>query len=151
MGVARPGQKLGLSSRDPRDRRSEHAATPGCRLASLYEIETSDFRSLRRHQRLRTLDLAPPLGRAIEVLTSSQESDIIFDKLVDAAKNYIMAKRAQIDEMVNQRSHWWIPRTINRRIAAAIVNGTIDLLHRLRRRDSEARVQLRATVASLAN
>ena len=102
-------------------------------------------------QQLRTLDLAPPLGRAIEVLTNSQESDIIFEKLIDTAKNYIMAKRTQIDEMVDQRSRWWIPRTINRRIATAIVEGTIDLLHRLRQRDSEARVQFRATVASLAN
>jgi len=102
-------------------------------------------------QQLRTLDLAPPLGRAIEVLTNSQESDIIFEKLIDTAKNYIMAKRTQIDEMVDQRSRWWIPRTINRRIATAIVEGTIDLLHRLRQRDSEARAQFRATVASLAN
>jgi len=102
-------------------------------------------------QQLRTLDLAPPLGRAIEVLTNSQESDIIFEKLIDTAKNYIMAKRTQIDEMVDQRSRWWIPRTINRRIATAIVEGTIDLLHRLRQRDSEARVRFRATVASLAN
>jgi uncharacterized membrane-anchored protein YjiN (DUF445 family) len=102
-------------------------------------------------QQLRTLDLAPPLGRAIEVLTSSQESDMIFDKLVDTAKNYIMAKRTQIDEMVDQRSRWWIPGTINRRIAAAIVEGTIDLLQRLRQRDSEARVQFRAAIASLAN
>jgi uncharacterized membrane-anchored protein YjiN (DUF445 family) len=102
-------------------------------------------------QQLRTLDLAPPLGRAIEVLTSSQESDIIFEKLVDTAKNYTTAKRTQIDEMVDQRSRWWIPRTINRRIAAAIVDGTIDLLHRLRQRDSEVRVQFRAAVTSLAN
>ena len=100
---------------------------------------------------MRTLDLAPPLGRAIEVLTNSQESDIIFEKLIDTAKNYIMAKRTQIDDMVDQRSRWWIPRTFNRRIATAIVEGTIDLLHRLRQRDSEARVQFRATVASLAN
>ena len=85
-------------------------------------------------QQLRTLDLAPPLGRVIEVLTSSQDSDMVFDKFVDTAKNYIMAKRTQIDEMVDQRSRWWIPRTINRRIATAIVDGTIDLLHRLRQR-----------------
>src|SRR6516164_6244742 len=102
-------------------------------------------------QQLRTLDLALPLGRAIDVLTSSQESDTIFEKLVDTAENYITAKRAQIDELVDQRSRWWIPRTINRRIATAIVDGTIDLLHRLRQRDSEARVQFRTTVASLVN
>jgi hypothetical protein len=39
--------------------------------------------------------------------------------------------------MVEQRSRWWIPKTIDRRIAAAIVDGTIDVLHRLRQRDSD--------------
>jgi len=102
-------------------------------------------------QQLRTLDLAPPLGRMIEVLTSSQESDTIFERLVETAEHYITAKRTQIDELVDERSRWWIPRTINRRIATAIVDGTIDLLHRLRQRDSEARVQFRAAVVSLAN
>jgi len=102
-------------------------------------------------QQLRTLDLAPPLGRVIEVLTNSEESDILFEKVVEAAESWIIAKRAQIDEMVEERSRWWIPKTINRRIAAAIVDGTIDLLHRLGQRDSEVRVQFRAAVASLAH
>jgi uncharacterized membrane-anchored protein YjiN (DUF445 family) len=51
--------------------------------------------------------------------------------------------------MVEQRSRWWIPKPIDRRIAAAIVDGTIDVLHRLRQRDSEVRVQLRTAAASL--
>jgi uncharacterized membrane-anchored protein YjiN (DUF445 family) len=100
-------------------------------------------------QQLQTLDLAPPLGRAIEVLTTSEESDVLFEKVVETAESWIKAKRTQIDEMVEQRSRWWIPRTIDRRIAAAIVDGTIDLLHRLRQRDSEVRVQFRAAVAGL--
>jgi len=120
-------------------------------LAAGHSAQINDLIEYTIGPQLRTLDLAPPLGRAIEVLTSSQESDMIFDKLVDTARNYIMARRTQIDEMVDQRSRWWIPRTINRRIATAIVDGTIDLLRRLRQRDSEARVQFRATVASLAN
>jgi uncharacterized membrane-anchored protein YjiN (DUF445 family) len=102
-------------------------------------------------QQLRTLDLAPPLGRVVEVLTSSEESDILFEEVVGTAESWIMANRAQIDEMVEQRSRWWIPNTINRRIAAAIVDGTIDLLHRLRQRDSEVRVQFRAAVAGLVH
>jgi uncharacterized membrane-anchored protein YjiN (DUF445 family) len=102
-------------------------------------------------QQLRTLDLAPPLGRVVEVLTSSEESDILFEKVVGTAESWIMANRAQIDEMVEQRSRWWIPNTINRRIAAAIVDGTIDLLHRLRQRDSEVRVQFRAAVGGLVH
>jgi uncharacterized membrane-anchored protein YjiN (DUF445 family) len=102
-------------------------------------------------QQLRTLDLAPPLGRVIEVLTTSQESDILFEKVIQAAESWIMANRTQVDEMVEQRSHWWIPRTIDRRIAAAIVDGAIDILHRLRQRDSEVRVQFRAAVAGLVD
>jgi uncharacterized membrane-anchored protein YjiN (DUF445 family) len=102
-------------------------------------------------QQLRSLDLAPPLGRAIEVLTTNEESDVLFEKMVETAESWITAKRTLIDEMVEQRSRWWIPRTINRRIAAAIVDGTIDLLHRLRQRDSEVRVQFRVAVASLAD
>jgi len=102
-------------------------------------------------QQLRTLDLAPPLGRVIEVLTTSEESDILFEKVVETTESWIMAKRTQIDQMVEQRSRWWIPKAINRRIAAAIVDGTIDLLHHLRQRDSEVRVQFRTAVARLAD
>ncbi len=102
-------------------------------------------------QQLRTIDLAPPVGRVIEVLTTSEESDILFEKVFETAESWIMANRARIDEIVEQRSRWWVPKTINRRIAATIVDGTIDLLHRLRQRDSEVRVQFRAAVASLAH
>ena len=119
-------------------------------LAASHNEQINKFIQQTVGQQLRTLDLAPPLGRVIEVLTTSPESDILFEKVVDTAESWIMAKRAQIDEMVEQRSRWWIPRTIDRRIAAAIVDGTIDLLHHLRQRDSEVRVQFRAIVGSFA-
>ena len=102
-------------------------------------------------QQLRTVDLAPLLGRAIEILTTSEESDVLFEKTVETAETWIAANRAQIDEMVEQRSRWWIPRTIDRRIATAIVDAAIDLLRRLRQRDSEVRLQFRAALASMAN
>ena len=95
--------------------------------------------------------IAPPLGRVIEVLTTSEESDILFEKVVETAESWIEANKSQIDEMVEQRSRWSIPKTIDRRIAAAIVDGTIDVLHRLRQRDSEVRVQLRSAAASLVD
>jgi uncharacterized membrane-anchored protein YjiN (DUF445 family) len=120
-------------------------------LAASHSVQISEFIQRTVSQQLRTLDLAPPLGRVIEVLTTSQESDILFEKVIQAAESWIMANRTQVDEMVEQRSHWWIPRTIDRRIAAAIVDGAIDVLHRLRQRDSEVRVQFRTTVAGLVD
>jgi uncharacterized membrane-anchored protein YjiN (DUF445 family) len=120
-------------------------------LAASHSVQINEFIQRTVSQQLRTLDLAPPLGRVIEVLTTSQESDILFEKVIQAAESWIMANRTQVDEMVEQRSHWWIPRTIDRRIAAAIVDGAIDVLHRLRQRDSEVRVQFRTAVAGLAD
>jgi uncharacterized membrane-anchored protein YjiN (DUF445 family) len=120
-------------------------------LAASHSVQINEFIQRTVSQHLRTLDLAPPLGRVIEVLTTSQESDILFEKVIQAAESWIMANRTQVDEMVEQRSHWWIPRTIDRRIAAAIVDGAIDVLHRLRQRDSEVRVQFRTAVAGLVD
>jgi uncharacterized membrane-anchored protein YjiN (DUF445 family) len=120
-------------------------------LAASHSVQINEFIQRTVSQHLRTLDLAPPLGRVIEVLTTSQESDILFEKVIQAAESWIMANRTQVDEMVEQRSHWWIPRTIDRRIAAAIVDGAIDVLHRLRQRDTEVRGQFRTAVAGLVD
>ena len=120
-------------------------------LAASLNAQINEFIQRTVGQQLRTLDLAPPLGRVIEVLTTSDESDILFEKVVETAESWIKANRTQIDEMVEQRSRWWIPKTIDRRIAAAIVDGTMDVLHRLRQRNSEVRVQLRTAVASLVD
>jgi uncharacterized membrane-anchored protein YjiN (DUF445 family) len=120
-------------------------------LAASHNTQINEFIQHTAGQQLRTLDLAPLLGRVIEVLTTSEESDILFEKVVETAESWIKANRTQIDEMVEQRSHWWIPKTIDRRIAAGIVDGALDILHRLRQRDSEVRAQLRRAVASLVD
>ena len=53
---------------------------------------------------------------------------------------------------------WWhnisaggFARTIDRRIAAQVVDSVVDLLHRLRQRDSEVRAQFRAAAAKLTD
>jgi uncharacterized membrane-anchored protein YjiN (DUF445 family) len=120
-------------------------------LAASHNAKITEFIQHTVGQQLRTLDLARPLGRVIEVLATSPETDILFKKVVDTAERWIKANRTQIDAMVEQRSRWWIPKTIDRRIAAAIVDGTIDILRRLQQRDSEVRIQLRMAVASLVD
>ena len=49
-------------------------------LAASHSVQINEFIQRTVSQHLRTLDLAPPLGRVIEVLTTSQESDILFEK-----------------------------------------------------------------------
>ena len=120
-------------------------------LAAGHSAQINEFIQHTIGQQLRTVDLAPLLGRAIEILTTSEESDVLFEKAVETAESWIAANRTQFDEMVEQRSRWWIPKMIDRRIAAAIVDGTIDLLRRLQQRDSEDRLRFRAALAGIAN
>jgi uncharacterized membrane-anchored protein YjiN (DUF445 family) len=104
--------------------------------------------TIRQQQRL---DLAPLLARVIDVATTSEESNVLFEKVAQTAESWITTHRSQIDEMVKQQSHWFIPRMIDRRIAASLVDSAIDLLRQLRQRDSEVRKQLRDEVAKLTN
>ena len=102
-------------------------------------------------QRLRSVDLAPVLGRIVKVLMTSDESDVILEKVVDAAESWIVANKAKINEMVEQRTAWWMPRMIDRRIATAVVDAALDILQKLRRPDSELRLQLRDAVSKMAD
>ena len=53
--------------------------------------------------------------------------------------------------MVAQHSRWWIPKTVDRRIASQVVDGAIDVLHRLRQRESDVRKQFQAAVAKITD
>lgn len=44
-------------------------------------------------QQLRRLDLAPLLARVIEILTTSEESDVLFEKVTQTAEGWIAANR----------------------------------------------------------
>jgi uncharacterized membrane-anchored protein YjiN (DUF445 family) len=100
---------------------------------------------------LRRLDLAPLLARVISLFSASKESDVLFEKIAQTTESWIVAHRSQIDEMVAQHSRWWIPRTIDRRIAEKLVDSAIDLLRQLRKRDSEVRAQFRVAVVKLTD
>jgi uncharacterized membrane-anchored protein YjiN (DUF445 family) len=55
-------------------------------LAASHNAQINEFIQRTVGQQLRTFDLAPPLGRVIEVLTTSPESDVIFEKVVETPK-----------------------------------------------------------------
>jgi uncharacterized membrane-anchored protein YjiN (DUF445 family) len=79
-------------------------------------------------EQLRRLDLAPLLAQVIKVFTTSKESDVLFENVAQTIESWITTHKTQIDEMVSQHSRWWIPRTIDRRIAAQVMDSAVDLL-----------------------
>lgn len=106
---------------------------------SLDNHDLQDFARRTLGEQIRQADIAPVMGRAINMLTASGEADILFERALGVAARWLEQNRDHIDRLVQERSRWWIPRVIDRRIADAIMTGGANLLNDLRHPDSEVR------------
>ncbi len=95
------------------------------------------------------LDVAPAVAHVVSGLTASGEADVLFDRALGVAIRWIADNRAELDELIRLRSRWWIPKAIDRRIAAAILDALIDLLTDLQDHGSDARTKFRAALEGL--
>ncbi len=103
------------------------------------------------HEQLSEAELAPALGRVLALLTRSGPYDALFDRALDAAQDALAANAERIYALVAARSHWWIPRAIDRRIAEQIVAGIEEILAELRDKGSDARGRFRGAVEAAAD
>jgi uncharacterized membrane-anchored protein YjiN (DUF445 family) len=115
---------------------------------SLESPEFQDFASRALGEQLRNVNVAPLAGHVVRALAASGEADILFERAVEAAHGWLKENRAKLDELVQERSRWWIPKKVDRRIAAAVADSAADLLERLRHPESEARQQYREALST---
>jgi uncharacterized membrane-anchored protein YjiN (DUF445 family) len=120
-------------------------------IRGIEDPELQRFAGRALGKQLGEADFAPVLGRALRILATSGEADLLFERTADALVRWLQENRADIDDVVRQRSRWWVPDKINRRIATAILEGVIELLDRLRQPDSDARLRFRQGLTRLAN
>jgi uncharacterized membrane-anchored protein YjiN (DUF445 family) len=120
-------------------------------IRSLDDAEVRDFVVRSFGEQLREIDLAPILGRAIAIITSSGQYDVLFDRLLDALQALVAANEDRVYAMVEERSRWWIPKPVDRRIATAILQSVDEVLGELRLPGSTARDEMRRAVAGLAD
>ncbi|HUK60858.1 MAG TPA: DUF445 domain-containing protein [Stellaceae bacterium] len=114
---------------------------------SLEDPELRSFVARSLHEQLREAELAPALGRMLAILTRSAPYDALFDRALDAARDALADNTGRIYALVAERSRWWIPRSIDRRVAEQIVGGIEEILAELRDKESAARASFRAAVA----
>jgi uncharacterized membrane-anchored protein YjiN (DUF445 family) len=124
-------------------------------IAALRSPDLHDFLQRAFGDAFSRLDVAPAIAHAVRVLTASGEADVLFDRALGVAIRWIGDNRGELDEIIRQRSRWWIPKAIDRRIAAAILDALADLLTDLQDHGSDARTKFRAAlegvVADLLN
>ncbi len=97
------------------------------------------------------IDVAPVIAHGMRVLTATGEADVLFDRALGVAVRWIGDNREELDQLIRQRSRWWIPKAIDRRIAAAILDSLTDLLIDLQDHGSDARTKFRAALEGLVS
>jgi uncharacterized membrane-anchored protein YjiN (DUF445 family) len=120
-------------------------------IRTLDNKDLQDFARRSLGEQVEHADIAPVIGRAIRIMTASGETDVLFERALGVASEWLEENREQIFELVRERSRWWIPRTIDRKIAEAIVTGAADLLNKLREPNGEVRQKFREALARLVD
>jgi uncharacterized membrane-anchored protein YjiN (DUF445 family) len=117
---------------------------------ALEDPEIRDFAIRALGEQLRDADLSAGLGRVLTAITVGAPFDAVFDRVIDALQDALAENGAMLCSVVEERSAWWVPKTVDRRIAGAIISGTAEFLDELRDGDSPRRLAFRARLAQLA-
>lgn len=117
------------------------------RIASLapYLMRTAGDASLRRflgdalQQELSRVDLPGLLGRTLDLLYRSDRHHLLLDRLLLGTRRWLEGNREEALRLVEEKSRWWIPKRVDKRIAEVLVNSIIELLGDLLERDHSLR------------
>ena len=124
------------------------AALPAL-VESLSDREVRGFLARALERQLGAIDLAAVLSRGLEILRESDRHHELFDQIVRMARQYLLDNQARIYEAVEDRSRWWVPKGIDKRMAKALIGGTADLLDELLQRGHPVRRQFEASLDRL--
>lgn len=116
---------------------------------SLSSKDLISFAQRTLGEQLREADITPLLARVIEAMAKSGEADVVFNRAVGVAEKLLQENTDRIEMLVQERSRWWIPQAVNRKIATALISGVIEVLHNLREPESEAHLKFREALQDL--
>jgi len=118
---------------------------------SLNDQKMARLMQVMLRRRLGETELAPALSALVDVLRRDGMHQQLFDTMLDAVARYLAAHKQQIHLIVEERSDWWVPKRVDRRVAEAITAGLEDYLQSLRNRDHAARASFDAAIARLVD
>jgi uncharacterized membrane-anchored protein YjiN (DUF445 family) len=120
-------------------------------ITSLGDPAVRDFAARSFGEQLKELDLAPALGRVIGIFTASGQYDALFDRALQSAQLFLAANAGRIYAIVEERSRWWVPKAVNRRMAEALIDGIEEVLAELRLPGGAGRERFRQAIEETAS
>src|SRR6266404_8737978 len=120
-------------------------------IGALEDPDIREFAIRAVGEQLRTADLSAVLGKTLAAMTAGEPFDTLVDRLLDALHGALDAYAPAIYEGVEERTAWWIPKVVDRRIANGIVSGLAELIGELREPGNPKRIAVRRQVQRLAD
>lgn len=125
------------------------ATMPGV-IRSIEDRELRDFFGRALGEQLRGTEVAPVIGKVLGVLVASGQHQPLLERAVAWALDLVDRNQGRLEAMVGQRSGWWIPKAIDRRVARSLSSGAHDYLKELLDPASPMRIRMELAIEDLA-
>ena len=102
-------------------RAAAHALTSAANV--LRDEDVQSFLERTAGDRLRSVQVAPLLGRALRLLTADGRHQELLDEALKLAARATEANDMLIREKVQEQTPWWVPNVVDRRISDRVVTG----------------------------
>jgi uncharacterized membrane-anchored protein YjiN (DUF445 family) len=137
------------------DRRNADVVADRLAITASFFLRSLNDQALQRlvqmtlRRQLRDLEPAPALATLLSVMRRSGAHHQFLDHLLRAVRHYIFLHEDQILAIVEQRSRWWVPRQVDRKVAKEITDGLLAYLDDLGQRDHDARATFDRAIEKL--
>lgn len=118
-------------------------------LSGMSDRQVRDFLSRALSHQMAQVNLAPLLGTVLRLLRESHRHQDLFDRILAATRDYLLANEEHVYRAVEGRSSWWVPARIDRKVAQAVLRGIADLLAEMGDRDHDVRRKLDQAIEQL--
>jgi uncharacterized membrane-anchored protein YjiN (DUF445 family) len=95
------------------------------------------------------LDLATLLSLTLQVVYETGRHQELFENAVARARRWVAEHPGRIYALVQERTAWWVPKSIDRGLSRALADQALQLLDELAKPECEARNDFDSLVAGL--
>ena len=120
-------------------------------VASIPEAELRDFVRRAALRGISRLDLTTLLSLTLQVIYETGRHQELFEKVVARARGWVAEHPGRIHALVQERTAWWVPKSVDRGFSRALADQALQLLDELANPDCEARNDFDALFARLIN
>jgi uncharacterized membrane-anchored protein YjiN (DUF445 family) len=118
-------------------------------VASIPEQDLTGFVRRAAVRGLSSVDLAALFAIGLQAMYDSGRHQELFDGMLGRAREWIVANPGRLEQMVEDRTAWWVPKAIDRGLGKLAAQQAAALLAEMTPADSEARRAFDALVARL--